>query len=729
VESQARAERFERLRRTVRSAGRKLRAASSVSAARLAPFGRALRRRAVPLAVVIVSAVVIGILSTRLHRWITGSPGFCLSCHTAVAKERDGHAHAGLACVSCHRSDFVSGARVLVSRGGSSQVAHGQLDQTRCRTCHFETQKTSQVALSGGHLRHVLSKPPLDCSTCHAMEAHRSSVDKGSCHRCHDKIVVREHGMGDVACLSCHSFLEPSPDGHAMAAKGCVTCHSRAAAGQPGASTLLITSENIHGNVNACRLCHHPHSQSPATRRLGADCGACHQRIADQTKASAIAGHPACGTCHEVHGPRPKTPGLCVRCHTTKPGGTTAKNLSARHEGCSACHKPHSFDVPASRCAGCHDQEKSKLASWPSSRHADCRSCHTGHGEKGPVAACPDCHLPQRGHGHKACTTCHDPHLDKSGVSPCAKCHGPEVAAAAPAKAAPHRVCASCHVPHAAPLARSTCAKCHEPQAALARTTSVAPHQACTSCHDGHPFDAAGARCIGCHAEAKTAPHKQGCMTCHAPHGPPIRGPAPCQKCHTKVATPAGKHAACTSCHAPHQAAKPGPACAGCHAQQVSGTGAWTPSSHKDCASCHARHAPGAPKACAECHAPIAATPLARGHTCSGCHEPHRAPSAKQAICATCHRSQAAAVSGQTKTHTQCLECHKPHAAGRPSCTDCHKNRPEGGHTLAGHEKCRECHGTHNVQVPGRAKCLSCHKDKTAHFANAAQCISCHPFR
>jgi Cytochrome c3 len=696
----------------------------------LARIGRVLRRHAVLATVVLLSTILAGILARRFHRWVTRDPRFCLSCHGAVAEQMQGHAHAGLPCANCHRSDLVSGVRIFVQRGASTAAPHGQVDQSRCRTCHFQVQKSSIVAKSGGHLLHVLSDKPLECSACHIPKDHQSTVDRGACHRCHDKIVVLEHGMGEVACLACHSFLEPSPDGHSMAEKGCVNCHTRTGAA-PGArlSTELITSENTHGNVNACRLCHHPHATSPAERRKGANCAACHQRIVEQNRAAPIAGHPGCETCHQVHGPRPKTPALCVRCHADKPGPAGSKNLSTRHQGCSGCHKPHSFDVPGSRCAGCHRPEQAKIASWPSDRHANCRSCHSGHAEKEPATACPDCHAPQKGHGHKACTTCHDPHLNKSGVSPCAKCHGQEVAAVALAAAPTHRVCASCHLPHAAPLAPAACARCHAREAALARTVPMAEHQACVSCHDGHPFDAARAGCVHCHDPASRAPHKQGCVSCHAPHGPPIRGPAPCQKCHTKVATPSGKHAACTSCHAPHQAAKPGPQCTACHTENAAGAATWAPPPHKDCASCHARHDPAKPKACAQCHAEVASTPLAKGHFCVGCHNPHRPLRTKNAACAGCHASNAAAVSGQTKTHAQCLACHKPHQAGRPSCLDCHKNRPAGGHTLPGHETCRNCHGTHNVQVPGRAKCLSCHKDKVNHFANAPQCISCHAFR
>ncbi len=691
-------------------------------------------RRRLPIALIVLlvaMAALGGVGARRLQRFVTSDPAFCLSCHRQVGSDLGVHAHAKLSCGNCHVSNFAAGLHIWVTSNSAKSTPHGQVDLGRCRTCHFDQRKDSKTARSIGHQNHVTGKTQLTCDKCHELKKHRSPVNTRSCAACHDKVAVHEHGMTEVACLSCHQFIKEGRAGD-PGATGCPTCHS----GKPllpgqaftSTKTKAITAAVVHGNVNACRLCHEPHRPDPTHRRLGNDCASCHRRVVDQHIEANIPTHRNCAECHSVHGPRPKTPDLCVRCHTSQGAKSSESKLAARHQGCAGCHAAHTFKPKASRCIECHKPVQAVFATWKSAPHADCLSCHSGHSGKDPATACPGCHQAQRGHGHDKCTLCHEPHKDKSAAKQCAMCHQPVFEAVGGLKTAQHRVCSSCHATHAAPQAPTRCAGCHGRQAELVQGAAPPAHQACKSCHLPHQFSTSGGICRNCHRSAELGSHRDGCTNCHERHGPPGRPQLVCGNCHSAVGAGRGHHSDCASCHGVHRQSQGGPSCVACHRGKVAAVNTWRPAPHQKCDSCHQRHSDKAPKACAECHAAEASQPLARGHQCLGCHNPHQSPTLNSGLCGNCHKNQAALVSGGTPTHADCIKCHQPHTSTRPTCQGCHQTRP-GAHAIKGHQRCANCHMTHQVKSEGRAKCLGCHKDKDTHYPKAANCIACHAFR
>ena len=672
----------------------------------------------------------------RSHRYITRQPEYCTSCHGETARGVAAHAHKKLVCQDCHRSEFSTGVRIKVGAmlgRDVRSIAHGRPDLGRCRTCHLDTKSPKNIALTSGHLAHVVNKPSLRCDTCHQLKGHSTSIREGVCQQCHSKLTMHDRGMSRVTCLSCHDYKAPPTANGSIPATGCMKCHS----GRPASpsfvdpaliSKRVISADATHGNVNACRLCHDPHAADAGDRRRGMDCERCHKGVMTQHQQSSIGGHPNCSTCHQIHGPRPKTPMLCAQCHQRKVPNADSGVLAGRHENCSSCHKPHIFRVTRADCAGCHKKESETLAAWTDTRHTDCLTCHQGHSETKPASNCVNCHKPQQNHGHPDCIKCHEPHQGKSAVKACIGCHADQAAAITDQKPAPHHVCASCHDPHNAGATLGRCGNCHQKERALAAKAPVDAHKRCNSCHAEHQFQKTVATCLNCHKPDQRGPHAGACLKCHQPHGSPVSPELSCRSCHQAVPEIHGKHAACTTCHAPHKSASGGPACAACHSSQLAGASSWTPVAHRGCTSCHDRHAPMPPKACSECHAPIASKPLFKGHRCLGCHNPHQPPVPWFNRCGQCHASEAAATRSLAGTHSNCKGCHEPHTDKLPSCQSCHQDRP-GIHAAKGHEKCLTCHESHAVKVQGRDKCLKCHKDKQDHFPAAAQCASCHLFK
>ncbi len=678
----------------------------------------------------------------KAHHYVVRESAYCLSCHSDTSKTVSQHAHKNLACQDCHRSEFWKGSRIAVGGwfGGSAKsVLHGQPDYARCRTCHLDPKSKKNIALTSGHLAHVVNKTKLLCNECHELKSHSTAIREGVCQKCHSQLIMHnrgemnDRGMAKVTCLSCHDFKAPPTATGGIPATGCMKCHSGRPTGPSSVdpsllSKLVISADATHGNVNACRLCHDPHAADAGDRRRGMDCERCHKGVMTQHQQSQIVGHPNCTTCHQIHGPRPKTPALCAQCHQRKVPVAGSNVLAGHHENCSSCHKPHIFRVTRVDCANCHKKEKETIAAWTDTRHTDCLTCHQGHSEAKTVSNCVNCHTAQQNHGHTDCLKCHEPHQSKAAVKACNSCHTEQAAALSNQKPAPHHVCASCHDQHNVGATLGRCGNCHQKERTLVVKAPVDMHKRCSSCHQPHQFQKSATVCLNCHRADQRGPHSGACLKCHQAHGPPASPELTCRSCHQAVPEIHGKHADCTSCHAPHKSAKGGPTCGACHTSQLAGASSWTPVAHRGCQSCHNKHAPVPPTPCSECHAPIAAKSLFKGHRCLGCHSPHQAPVPWFSRCVTCHAPEAAATRVLSGTHSNCKGCHEPHTDKLPSCQGCHQSRP-GSHASKGHEKCLTCHESHAVKVQGRDKCLTCHKDKKDHFPQGSQCASCHLFK
>jgi DmsE family decaheme c-type cytochrome len=201
---------------------------------------------------------------------------------------------------------------------------------------------------------------------------------------------------GSDTCLTCHSDMEPTPQGskHAQALdprtpaakQGCESCHG------PGQAHV---DDDAKGNILKFK-------QAPPAQASAA-CLTCHSGSTHGgwQGSKHEARNLTCSTCHSVHHPvspakqlvKKTETQLCATCHRTQVAKTerAVAHMPVR-EGkmsCSSCHNPHG------------SMSNVKALKVGSSVNESCTTCHTE--MRGPVLWE---HTPVR----ENCATCHDPH-------------------------------------------------------------------------------------------------------------------------------------------------------------------------------------------------------------------------------------------------------------------------------------------------------------------------------
>ena len=692
------------------------------------------------LVALVVGVAVVGVTSWRANVYLTRSKSFCLSCHDTAEADLSSSSHASLDCGECHRSTFGQNFALWVKKAAEGTKANGPhavADRARCNVCHLAgSEADKQINTTVGHESHVLRGPKSDCTVCHGSNSHKLTPKPDVCRTCHQDVKIFHAGTNDLSCVSCHNFLAKTSSSRKPASTDCQRCHGgKVSADRSGRFAEVrvgpeVSSAMVHGNLEACRMCHNPHEPDPEKRTTGQACERCHQGASKTVAELEQPAHKRCTSCHEVHAVRAEVGNACARCHEdARPRVGPPPNDAAKHAGCTTCHPPHTFSSKGVDCGACHEANAKKLASFAAgSGHGTCQNCHAPHVAGAEHQACASCHRPMAGHGHGRCTTCHAAHGTRAETATCQGCHGKELGALS--SVAGHGTgCATCHPTHAVSGASGRCGQCHEEQSKKAAGAGIGAHGTCASCHAPHGFASSQAACNRCHTMAGGA-HKGACKDCHASHGSPRTAKDSCRKCHPGASGSPGKHEDCRSCHKPHQAASEVGTCASCHAAQAGTVHAWSAAEHKNCATCHPAHNPNATPACASCHSGVAAEASGSKHSCEQCHHPHQAPGGWWNRCSTCHGAIAAAVKGRGPHHAKCESCHKPHRFGRPSCTSCHNAMASlGSHGKSGHKNCTACHDTHGSRAVTRSTCMTCHQDRKDHHPDAKTCTSCHLFR
>lgn len=469
-----------------------------------------------------------------------------------------------------------------------------------------------------------------------------------SCVNCHDGASAKNKAVfRDVAgksgkelenafhtgCVSCHADLKAKNLASGPQKAECRSCHNpsalpaRDAAAQKkvdGGFDASLHARHIAspmivapGSAENCAACHHP-LLNPISPDLKADsCRSCHQSRGETSKAAfADVAHGKCISCHLALAPSGvKAPVTCAACHNAAAKAeyaklTPAPRLQVGQPDSVAMGVPPSakdsavptpppavegalpdaeLDAATQRqpsmppvvfnhklheaatesCVGCHHNTLQK-----------CSSCHTpdGNDKGGKVTLMTAMHSPT---SNASCVGCHE--TRKTAAPECAGCH-----AVMPKSKAAQSNCASCHVPPAASPAGAAKPDLASIIAAAPETVSIGamaneyepvafahrqhieklvagidktspgmmrfhaePYALCASCHHNSPLSATPPTCASCHAkgtgdlkaalqqnerpELKTAYHQQ-CMSCHTSMGLAKPANADCASCHAKRA-------------------------------------------------------------------------------------------------------------------------------------------------------------------------------------------------
>jgi predicted CXXCH cytochrome family protein len=334
----------------------------------------------------------------------------------------------------------------------------------------------------------------INCHTPYKGQSIHQPVKKNQCTHCHNPHVAKYEGLlqkqGSDLCFSCHKTLKKQFSTgvqHQPIQQGkCLDCHAAHAADQPSllrrpiaASCLTCHTKLAETNFavqhapfaeGKCISCHEPHNSAndQLLKKNGdALCLNCHTNPENLTAHKGFPGKSGqCLSCHNPHGGQAK--GLlrknihapfkdgCQSCHAkSKPGdsqlclschGEVAKEMQASHShmlagasGCTACHSPHTSDIPGllkapykQLCKSCHIDTfiRNKKSLHPHSETEKCTDCHAAHGSNRLVmlntdgnTICSRCHESQGEFSHSVGVDVIDPRTGQSMT--CLSCHDP----------------------------------------------------------------------------------------------------------------------------------------------------------------------------------------------------------------------------------------------------------------------------------------------------------------
>lgn len=281
------------------------------------------------------------------------NPKFCVSCHLMQpaydtwAKSE----HKGLNCHDCHHLSIPEQNQLLISfvlhRPDSVPDRHGKVIaglSKFCNECHTEG-KGRRINTSLFHAKHVYMAQ-LECTMCHGevkpdkSGLHSFLPSEKFCLKCHSGKDVHGEGMGELACLNCHTdrTKDLKPD-----RRKCLYCHST----DQGVREVLEEG----GTIDVRHFKPDPSLVKRASK------------IAYSEKAPM---QFYCYECHQAHTPgkvRPTTTD-CLKCHSKiRYVGKHKVHLNIDMK-CQDCHKPHIWTVTEASarkdCVACHEYKSPK---------------------------------------------------------------------------------------------------------------------------------------------------------------------------------------------------------------------------------------------------------------------------------------------------------------------------------------------------------------------------------
>ena len=249
----------------------------------------------------------------------------CKSCHRDPASFKD----APQECVACHRKDDTHKGR------------YGE----RCETCHtasgwrdiaFRHERDTKYPLTGRHMA-------VKCDACHAGNVYKDQLSQ-DCFACHQKDDKHRNQLGRE-CEQCHvteDWKKTVRFDHGRSRFPLVGAHLRIEC-----KSCHLTPAFKDASLD-CAACHA--KDDTHKRRLGADCGACHNARAwklwdfDHTRRTRYPlegahAKAACVSCHKNPGDKlPELATTCLSCHA-------ADDVHVGNFGgqCERCHTPRSF--------------------------------------------------------------------------------------------------------------------------------------------------------------------------------------------------------------------------------------------------------------------------------------------------------------------------------------------------------------------------------------------------
>jgi len=358
-------------------------------------------------------------------------------------------AHARQDCKNCHKSEFITDARLKKKAStfmGLNQRCltchedyHRGKMSSKCTNCHnFESFKkvtgfdhnTTRFPLLGSHRT-------VACEKCHKTEIVNGKprqkfrgVEFANCTACHRDVHDNKFGQNCKKCHSEESFhavkgmktFDHDKTDFKLVGKhdllACKACHKKS-----------LTAPIRHDHCTSCHADYH-HGEF-AKKGISPDCNQCHNNNGFTPSAYTIEKHNL--TKFKLEGAHLATP--CMACHK-KQGKWTFSNMGSR---CIDCHKNihkgfmQDKFIANDNCKLCHEVSSWKKVTFDHSKtkfkldgaHAKilCSECHYAKNDKGIrvqkftglSVECASCHK-----------NSHVGQFDVNGKTDCVKCHTSE---------------------------------------------------------------------------------------------------------------------------------------------------------------------------------------------------------------------------------------------------------------------------------------------------------------
>ncbi len=311
--------------------------------------GMPLKGKIIIATLLLLILVGAGYGSFRFYDFTQNNPKFCVSCHLMkTAFEAWGTSeHKNINCHECHHLSVPEMNNLLISfvlkRPTVVPDRHGKIivPWKFCMKCHWEKDprypNAPMINRSNLHAKHVFIEQT-ECSRCHGYIVHKFTPEERFCVKCHQGKVVHGAGMGELACLNCHTDrtkdLRPGR-------KKCLFCH-----GSDDVRKELLADASLD-------VTHYKPSQATINKAI---------------KIDVPSDAPMQFYCYQCHKPHEKVRpdwGDCLNCHRNiLDVGKHGLHIKVVGMKCKECHKPHVWRITAEiakkECVKCHEYREPK---------------------------------------------------------------------------------------------------------------------------------------------------------------------------------------------------------------------------------------------------------------------------------------------------------------------------------------------------------------------------------
>ena len=342
------------------------------------------------IAMLIIAAIILTVVTLSAFFEVTSHPDFCSSCHLMrpYIEAWKTSSHGDIDCMECHARAGISGYFETKFTAVSMLANYvtglykrskpwAEIEDSNClqKGCHDTRLLDGTIEFTGGitfdhtpHLTESRRGRRLRCTSCHSqiVQGEHISVTSSTCYLCHFKNVAESSRERLAECDGCHSHPPQSRDttdigkfDHSLVIKqkiGCEHCHQSMWQGsgevRPERCGACHSKTAHIDRIDDLEFVHEWHIEK---RKV--ECQQCHDPIEHKQLEIAASGATNCSACHAdlhqsviyvykgegsrlIDTPMPNKMYLngvaCQSCHRNDPNGFGVAKVD--NDACTPCH-------------------------------------------------------------------------------------------------------------------------------------------------------------------------------------------------------------------------------------------------------------------------------------------------------------------------------------------------------------------------------------------------------